>query len=115
MDHELLSPCGLDCAKCEARIATINHDEALKKAVAERWSELNQVAISPAMIQCEGCLSSGAKTIYCEQLCPIRPCALKQGYSSCAECAKSEQCPLLDRILSSSPSARENIEKARRK
>lgn len=115
MDQKLLAPCGLDCAQCEARIATLHHDEALKKEVAAKWSELNQVAISPDMIHCEGCLGAGEKTFYCEQLCPIRPCALKQGYSSCADCAKSEQCPLLEGILSSSPSARENLRKARKK
>jgi hypothetical protein len=115
MEQELLAPCGLDCAKCEARIATLTHDEALKKAVAERWSELNHVAISPAMVSCEGCLALGVKTRYCEQLCPIRPCALKKGYTSCAQCAKSERCFFLDCLLSCSPSARKNLRRARKK
>ena len=32
--------CGLDCEKCEARLATINNDDKLKKKVAEEWSKL---------------------------------------------------------------------------
>ena len=35
--------CGLDCEACEARIATVNNDEALCQRVAREWSELNGV------------------------------------------------------------------------
>ena len=47
---ELIAYCGLDCETCEARIATVNHDEALREKVARQWSELNQVTITPDMI-----------------------------------------------------------------
>ena len=40
--------CGLDCETCEARLATINHDEALRKRVAKEWSELNGANITGA-------------------------------------------------------------------
>ncbi len=32
--NKLLAYCGLDCEKCEARIATVNQDESLREKVA---------------------------------------------------------------------------------
>ena len=29
--------CGLDCEVCEARIATVNDDNVLRKSVANQW------------------------------------------------------------------------------
>lgn len=115
MDQNLIAPCGLDCEKCEARIATLHKDEVLKKAVAKRWSELNHVDITPEMICCLGCQQTGPKTLYCESLCPIRPCVKAKGYRSCGTCAKSQDCPLLAPILGSAPEAGDNLKKARKK
>ena len=39
--------CGLDCESCEARIATLNNDDELRRKVAKYWSELNKVEITP--------------------------------------------------------------------
>ena len=41
--NRYIAYCGLDCEKCEARIATINNDNNLRKEVAKKWSELNNV------------------------------------------------------------------------
>ena len=56
--------CGLDCEKCEARLATINNDNDLRKKVAEEWSKLNGIEITSEMINCEGCRVYGIKTVY---------------------------------------------------
>ena len=32
--NEFIAYCGLDCEKCEARIATVNNDNELRKKVA---------------------------------------------------------------------------------
>jgi len=32
--NEFIAYCGLDCEKCEARIATMNNDDALRQKVA---------------------------------------------------------------------------------
>lgn len=93
MEKTLLAPCGIDCAKCEAREATLSLDEKKKEAVAKRWSELNHVEITPAMIACLGCLQEGAKTPYVEHYCPIRPCALKKGIATCRQCPQKKECP----------------------
>ena len=47
---ELIGYCGLDCEQCDARIATVNNDEALREKTAKLWKE-----ITPQMINCVGC------------------------------------------------------------
>lgn len=39
--NSFIAFCGLDCATCEARVATIHNDDALHARVAQQWSELN--------------------------------------------------------------------------
>ena len=43
----MIAYCGLDCGKCDAYLATINDDQALRE-----------------------------KTVFCDSLCGIRQCAL---------------------------------------
>ncbi|MBQ5576063.1 MAG: DUF3795 domain-containing protein, partial [Bacteroidales bacterium] len=50
--NNFIAYCGLNCEKCEARIATINNDNDLRQKVAHHWSDLNQVEITPEMINC---------------------------------------------------------------
>lgn len=52
--RELIGFCGLDCEKCQARIATKNNDDKLRKQVADEWSKLNGILITPEMINCDG-------------------------------------------------------------
>ena len=89
---EYIAYCGLDCESCEARLATINNDATLRQKVAKEWSELNGVEITPEMIHCVGCRIDGAKTPYCESLCPIRPCAMGRGLETCGGCREMERC-----------------------
>ena len=53
--NDFIAYCGLDCEKCEARIATMNNDDALRQKVAKEWSVMNEVEITPEMINCTGC------------------------------------------------------------
>lgn len=101
--------CGLDCERCDAYLATINDDAALRERTAKLWSELNQVNILPEDIHCEGCRADGVKTFYCESLCAVRRCALGKGVPTCGDCADMETCPTLGAILSNSAAARENL------
>ena len=101
--------CGLDCEACEARLATINDDDALRVKVAELWSKLNGVEITPAMINCVGCRVDGVKTPYCESLCPIRLCASERKLETCGSCAETESCGKLGMILSGNEAARRNL------
>ena len=100
-----IAACGLDCSSCKARLATLNNDDALKEEVAREWSELNQVLITPEMINCVGCLEEGPKTIYCEKLCPIRKCCLNKKLDSCANCGDFANCQKLKAITSNNEEA----------
>ncbi|MBQ7717699.1 MAG: DUF3795 domain-containing protein [Clostridia bacterium] len=101
--------CGLDCEKCEARLATVNNDNGLRKKVAKLWSELNSVNITPKMINCTGCRIDGVKTPYCESLCPIRQCALSKGYETCANCKDLEKCETLGQVTNNNANALNNL------
>ena len=101
--------CGLDCETCEARIATIRSDDALREKVAKLWSELNGVEITPEMINCVGCRIDGAKTPYCESLCPIRQCALSRGAATCGSCGEMSGCEKLAMITGNNAAALENL------
>ena len=101
--------CGLDCETCEARLATVNNDGALRQKVAKEWSELNGVTITPEMINCEGCRIGGVKTPYCDSLCPIRQCALGRKVQTCGDCGEMETCEKLSAITNNNEEARRNL------
>ena len=101
--------CGLDCEKCEARLATINNDNVLREKVAKLWSELNGVEITPEMINCTGCRIDGIKTPYCDSLCPIRKCAAGKGYETCGKCINLDKCDKVGQIINSNKDALNNL------
>lgn len=107
--RDMIAYCGLDCEKCDAYIATINDDQALREKTAKLWAELNQAPILPEHINCEGCRADGRKTVYCESLCGIRQCAVKKGVTTCGDCAELESCQTVGMILSNNPAALENL------
>ena len=101
--------CGLDCEKCEARLATVNNDDDRRKKVAELWSKLNGVEITPEMINCSGCRIDGVKTPYCDSLCPIRQCALERQVETCGSCGELEKCEKVGMIIGNNPDALRNL------
>ena len=101
--------CGLNCETCEARLATIHHDDELRRKVAEEWSTLNGVLITPKMINCEGCRKDGVKTPYCESLCSIRRCAVGKGYETCGNCPELETCDNVGAIIRNNTDALKNL------
>lgn len=104
-----IAHCGLDCEKCEARIATVNNDDQLRAKVAKEWSELNKHEITPEMIHCEGCRIDGVKFPFCESLCPIRQCALGKDFETCGECGEVASCAKAAMILGDNADARRNL------
>ena len=108
--ENLIACCGLDCAQCEARLATLLEDDTLRAKVAAAWSELNHTEITPEMIHCVGCRLDGVKTPYCESLCPIRQCALRRGMETCGDCGAWETCEKVGRILENNADARSRLE-----
>lgn len=77
MGNKLIAPCGLDCSKCDARIATVNNDDELRVRTAKFCNELNHFDfIKPKHINCMGCrCKEGSKTVFCSSICEIRKCS----------------------------------------
>ena len=111
--NPLIACCGLDCEKCQARIATVNDDDALRAKVAREWSELNHVTITPEMINCLGCRVEGPKTPFCESLCPIRLCVRAKSYATCAPCPDLRTCSKLAMITATNSDALARLEAAK--
>ena len=109
--NELIACCGLDCEKCDARIATITNDNALREKTAALWTKLNGVSITPEMINCTGCRIEGAKTPFCDKLCPIHNCVREKKLDTCADCSQMNRCQILGRIAENNPSVLENLKK----
>ena len=107
--NQLIAYCGLNCETCDARIATVRNDDALREKTAALWSELNGVEITKDMISCTGCRTEGVKTPYCESLCPIRRCATEKGYETCGDCGLPDECETLLPIISTNAEARKNL------
>ena len=101
--------CGLDCEQCDAYIATLHDDQALREKTARLWAELNHAPILPEHIHCQGCRADGAKTVFCEQLCAVRRCARQRGVVTCGDCPEMESCPTVGAIFANAPQAKKNL------
>lgn len=109
MTNELIGCCGLDCEKCDARLATLNNDDELRCKTAELWSKLNSADITPEMINCTGCRPDGVKTPFCSFICPIRKCVNAKGLATCADCKAVYECATLGTIRENNPDIKNNL------
>ena len=112
--NQLIACCGLDCEACDARIATLTNNNALREKTAALWTKLNGVTITPEMINCTGCRIDGAKTFFCDKLCPVHNCVREKGLATCADCVRMDACQELARVTANNPSALENLKQLRR-
>jgi len=106
---KMIAYCGLNCEKCDAYIATLKDDNALREKVAKLWTELNGVEIRPEMINCQGCRAEGVKTPFCDKLCEIRQCALAKQYDTCGNCNDLLGCSKVSMIIGNNPEAKERL------
>lgn len=107
--RDMIGYCGLDCERCDAYLATIHDDQALREKTAKLWAELNGAPILPEHINCVGCRIDGVKTLFCDQLCKIRQCAQEKGVTTCGNCEDMEQCQKIRMIISENPDVMENL------
>ena len=105
----MIAYCGLYCEKFYAYLATIQDDQALREKTAKLWAELNHAPILPEHINCQGCRVEGVKTVFCDNLCGIRQCALKKGMTTCGDCPDLEKCQVIGMIISDNPEALKNL------
>ena len=107
--NKMIAYCGIDCEKCNAYLATINNNQELRKKTAKLWAKLNNAPILPEHINCQGCRVEGIKTVFCDSMCNIRQCALKNGVATCGDCSDLERCQTVSAILKNNPSALKNL------
>ena len=91
MMNKRIACCGLDCEQCDARIATMTDDEALRERTAALWT----------------------KTPFCDALCMIRRCVREKELETCADCGRMDGCEILGRITGGNPAAVENLKRLR--
>jgi hypothetical protein len=110
---QMLAVCGLDCASCEAYLATQAGDEAAKEKVAAKWRvEYNSPNISAESITCDGCLSNtGRLCSHCLECAP-RLCAVEKGFINCARCP-DYGCEKISGLLKYIPDAKARLDEIR--
>jgi len=106
--ENLIACCGIDCTTCDARVATITDDNALREKTAKTWSEQFSAQIPAETINCTGCREDGVKFSHCD-VCEIRNCAKTKGYQTCAECEEMETCPIIGAIHQYMPALKDNL------
>lgn len=107
--EKIIACCGLNCAGCDARIATITNDEALRSKTAELWKTQHNIAdITSAMINCTGCREEGAKIGHCSE-CAIRNCAISKNFKTCAECDMLDTCETIAAVHKFAADAMNNL------
>ena len=109
----IISRCGLLCNECPALLARKNDDEDLRKKTAKEWSKQFGMPVAPEGINCDGCLSDGVHSSFCE-MCEVRMCGVEKGLSSCAFCDEYA-CEKLEKILSAEPECRKRLDEMKEK
>ncbi|OFY60771.1 MAG: hypothetical protein A2V46_09185 [Bacteroidetes bacterium RBG_19FT_COMBO_42_7] len=108
--EKLISCCGLNCAACDARIATVKDDDELRKAVADKWRvAYNVPGLSYEMINCTGCREEGVKFSHCDE-CEIRNCVKVKGFNTCGDCQEMQTCSIVASVHKYVPEAITNLQ-----
>jgi hypothetical protein len=83
---DLLAPCGLDCGKCPAYIATQANDARALARVADEWSKAFNFKLTLEEVICDGCTTESKRKYAYIKTCGVRLCALARGVRTCAHC-----------------------------
>ena len=100
--------CGLDCAKCDAYLATINNDQALREKTAVEWTKTYRFNFTPEMINCTSCKGNGARVGHCS-VCEIRKCASGKGVENCGACGEFKTCKTINDFIAIVPCVKDNL------
>jgi len=107
--NKLIACCGLNCETCDARVATINNNDNLRKMTAEKWQiQYNAPDIKPESINCSGCRMEGVKLGHCLQ-CEIRKCVNLKGFDTCGQCNVMDSCEKVIFVHKNVPEAIQNL------
>jgi hypothetical protein len=115
MVNEIIAYCGLDCAKCEAFLATQKNDRAELERVAQKWSEGDghtHPKLTAEDVTCDGCFGKRISK-YARSYCAIRACGIDKKVKNCAYC-DDYQCEKIAKFLQNTPTAAEKLDTIRR-
>jgi len=97
MPNEIVTRCGMRCDLC---IAYIHHpdqkDPEERKRASDTWEKYFGFRVEPDEIACGGCYDDDCLL---DQDCPVRPCVIRRGYESCAQCGEFDGCQSLKERL----------------
>jgi len=111
---KMIACCGINCEKCEARIATMKNDDKMRVEVAKKWCEMNHTdQITPESINCTGCRVEGIKFYFCSHMCEVHKCVTAKGYETCGDCPDKNTCKKVGAIWENCAEAKENLEAMR--
>jgi hypothetical protein len=107
--EKLISCCGLDCTTCDARIATVENNDEIRRATADKWRvSFNAPGLTYEMINCTGCREEGVKFTHCA-MCEIKNCVKAKGFDTCGDCPEMETCTIVSAIHKYVPDAVKNL------
>lgn len=111
---KLVAVCGLNCAACDAYLATQANDDAWKERVAARWrADFGNPACDVAYVTCDGCLTTTSRLGgYCSQ-CAVRTCGVSRSVTCCAYCDEYGSCATLAGFLNYAPDLRATLDALR--
>jgi hypothetical protein len=107
----MIAYCGLNCARCDAYMATQEDSHARREKTAQKWAKMYKADIKPEQINCEGCKSNGVKFFHCN-VCDIRQCCLSKNVDHCAAC-QDYVCDTLAKFIQMAPEAGRALERLR--
>jgi hypothetical protein len=106
---QLIACCGIDCEKCDARIATVTNDNVLREETAKKCREMfKDTDITAETINCMGCRVDGAK-IGSFHSCEIRKCVQMKSFNTCGDCKELETCQIVGFIFQHDACAKDNL------
>ncbi len=110
---DLMAPCGGDCTKCEAYIATQANDQAAQEALVARWRVMFNVPDMPIeAVTCDGCLTGERHGGYCLD-CQVRKCVIARGIPTCAHCP-DYACEIIQGFFKNAPEAQAKLDDLRK-
>jgi|GEM_PF-722215 len=82
---EILSHCGDRCDLCLAYRPNVEKQDE-RRYLHDNWKVYFELEIPVEKLICDGCLADGDDATRIDSNCPVRPCAIGQGFEHCGQC-----------------------------
>jgi len=106
--EKMIAFCGLDCLKCNAYVASMTNDDALRAKTAKEWTVAFGFPFTAEMINCHGChATDGVQIGHCAE-CEMRKCGLERKVANCGACA-DYPCKTVSDFHAMCPEAKANL------